>query len=99
MSRFELTYTSHFKAIFKKLFPSEQEKVKEAISDILSYKTTGEAPYGLRIKRLRPKIFEARVDLYIRIVFFAQGNMIRMIALGNHDDILRTLRQIDRIDF
>lgn len=95
----QITCTPHFKSNFKKLSAAAKEKVEDAILGISDFKTKGTAPYGLRIKMLRHKIYEARVDLATRIVFFSDKRDVRFIAVGNHEDILRTLKQIDQIHF
>jgi len=96
-SHFVITHTSHFKSYYKKLSPEDQAAIDNTIEAVVLYKQTGSAPFGLRIKQLRPKIYEARVDISTRLVFYADKNAVRFIALGNHDDILRTLKQIDKL--
>lgn len=94
---FVVTYTSHFKSYYKKLLSKNQTNVDDTIKAVVSFKQADSAPFGLRIKQLRPKIYEARVDISTRLVFFTDKNTIRFIALGNHNDILRVLKQIDSL--
>lgn len=88
----------HFKSAYKKQTTPQQEAIDETIKKIISYKQTRTAPYGLRIKQLRPKIYEGRHNISIRIIFFSHQNTLRFITLGNHNDILRALKQIDQLN-
>ena len=93
-----ITRSSHFKSDYKKLTVSEQEAIDETIQKIIFYKQTRTAPYGLRIKQLQSKIYEARQGISTRVIFFSHKNTLRLITLGNHDDILRALKQIDKLN-
>ena len=88
------SYAPGFKQVFKKMRATQQKAVEDAILAIASYKRTGAAGFGLHIKHLGPKIYEARIDISNRIVFFSDKNSIRFLAVGNHNDVLRALKQI-----
>lgn len=95
---FIITRATHFKSAYKKLTAQQQEATDETIQKIVSYKQTQIASYGLRVKQLRPKIYEGRQGISTRVIFFSDKNILRFITLGNHDDIVRALKQIDKLN-
>jgi len=79
---------------FDRYQKDEQEIITQAVQKIKAYLETHQAPYGLRIKRLSPKIYEGRITLHLRIAYFRDKNIVRFFCLGNHDDIRRCLKRI-----
>lgn len=98
-SHYKYTYAPLFKSRFKKYDKDDKEAIEKAILAIKDYKKTKKAPYGLRIKRLSRKIYKARVDISLRILFFSDKNMLRFVCVGNHDEIIRALKKIDKLIF
>jgi len=86
---------------FAKKFDSyrgaEQEAIIDTISNIKKYIETSQAPFGLRIKKLSSKIFEARIDIHLRIAFFRDKNVTKFFCLGNHDDIQCCLKSFKKL--
>ena len=74
----------------------EQEMILRSIEEILSFFSTQQAPYGLRIKQLSPKIYEARVNIHVRIAYFMEEGIIKFFCLGNHDDIEHCLKTLKK---
>ena len=70
----------------------EQQAILETVERITRYFETGEAPYGLRIKKLSSRIYEGRVNINLRIAVFREPEIVKFFCLGNHDDIQRCLR-------
>ncbi len=85
---------------FGKKFDSYREQGQELIVSTLEkikkYLETNQAPYGLRIKRLSKKIYEARINIHLRIAYFREKGIVKFFCLGNHDDINRYLRTLKR---
>lgn len=74
----------------------EQEIVVSTIEKIKKYLEINQAAYGLRIKKLSKKIYEARINIHLRIAYFREKNIVKFFCLGNHNDIkfcLKTLKQ------
>ena len=74
----------------------EQQLIGSALDKIKDYLETNQAPFGLRIKRLSPKIYEGRINIHLRIAYFRDKNVTKFFCLGNHNDIkhcLKTLKQ------
>ena len=74
----------------------EQESIVHAVEQIKVYLETGKASFGLRIKKLSDKIFEARINIHLRIVYFRQKDVVKFFGLGTHDDIKQCLKKIKR---
>lgn len=73
---------------------AEQESILDTIEQIKDYLETNNAPFGLRIKRLSTRIYEARVNIHLRIVYFREKDIVKFICLGSHDDIKRFLKNM-----
>ena len=84
------SFVEKFDAYQKK----EQEIITASLDEIKGYIETSHAPYGLRIKRLSQRIYEARVNIHIRIVYFRDRDIVKFFCLGNHDDIKRCLKNL-----
>lgn len=70
----------------------EQIVIINTIEEIKEYLETNQAPYGLRIKKLSDKIYEARINIHLRIVFFREQDVVKFFGLGSHDDVQRYLK-------
>jgi len=70
----------------------EQEAITATLDKVREYIDTGQAPYGLRIKRLSNRIYEARINIHLRIAYFRDRDIVKFFCLGNHDDIKRCLK-------
>lgn len=77
---------------FDSFLAGEQKAITETISEIKKYIETSRAPYGLRIKKLSSKLYEARINIHLRIVFFRDKDVVKFFCLGNHEDIQRCLK-------
>ena len=72
----------------------EQEAVTQTVEEILHYLESSTAAYGLRIKKLSSKIYEARINIHLRILFYVDQDLVKFFALGNHDDVRRILKTL-----
>jgi mRNA-degrading endonuclease YafQ of YafQ-DinJ toxin-antitoxin module len=72
----------------------EQELILDTIEKIKDYLENNNASFGLRIKRLSTRIYEARINIYLRIVYFREKDIVKFVCLGSHDDIKRFLKNI-----
>jgi len=72
----------------------EQEAITATLDKIRVYIETNQAPYGLRIKRLCNRIYEARINIHLRIAYFKDKDIVKFFCLGNHDDIKRCLKNV-----
>ena len=74
--------------------PKEQEGILSTLGEIKIYLETQEAAYGLRIKKISSKIYEARINIHLRIAFFRDKDVVKFFCLGNHDDIQHCLKNL-----
>ncbi len=92
------TFKSSFQKTFDKLPYSKQILATKALEALQTYFEAGEASYGLRIKKLHDgltaKTFEARISLDLRIVWVQSKEEIIFALLGNHDDVLRFIKNL-----
>ena len=72
----------------------EQEAITATLDKVREYIDTNQAPYGLRIKRLSSRIYEARINIHLRIAYFRDRDIVKFFCLGNHDDIKRYLKNL-----
>ena len=62
--------------------------------EILKYIKTGQAAYGLRIKKLHKRIYESRINIHLRIAYFKGKEIVKFFCLGDHDDIKHCLKNL-----
>ena len=74
--------------------PQVQERIEQTLFQIRDYVEQGQAPYGLRIKSLGRNLYEARIDIRLRIVFFKGKEIIKFICVGNHEDVRICFRNL-----
>lgn len=74
-----------------KLDPQVKESAKEAAGKIIDfYELRIKAP-GLGVKRLRGDIWEARAGIKIRILYLLDGEYLRFVLAGTHDEVRKFL--------
>ena len=95
-----MPFQSFFKSIFLKTFHAlsrkEQTLITGALEGVRSYLMTGEAPFGLRIKKIheqgRLKVFEARASADLRVIWVQENEEITFSLIGNHEDARRFIK-------
>lgn len=87
----------YFLKKFDSYNPQEQELILNTLNEIKTYLETQQASDGLRIKKLSAKIFEARINIHLRIAFFKEKDVVKFLCLGNHDDIRRCLKNLRQL--
>ncbi|MBI5246486.1 MAG: hypothetical protein HY923_04845 [Elusimicrobia bacterium] len=86
-----VVFTPAFLKQLGKLDPQVKESVKAATGKVIDfYERRGKAP-GLGVKRLRGSIWEARAGLSIRILYLLDGDELRFVLAGTHEDVRRFL--------
>jgi len=75
----------------------EQELIALTIDGIKEYLETNNATYGLRIKKLSKNIYEARINIHLRIAYFRGKDVVKFFCLGNHEDIKRCLKVLKQL--
>jgi hypothetical protein len=90
----KLVYKKEFLRQFDLYPASLQQLVLDADIQIKSYLEKRTAPYGLRIKKIGPNTFEARVTDKIRIVWVEKEEVVYFALLGTHDEVMRFIKNI-----
>ena len=71
-----------------------QELIAEADNQIKAYYENQTAPYGLRIKKLANRTYEARVTDKIRLIWTKDQQQVYFALLGTHDDVRRFIKKL-----
>ena len=92
----EYVYAPRYIKQFDALSVPHQQLALDTDAGIRRYYQTGEASFGLRIKRLHTsahgKVFEARVSISLRTLWLQHGRQVTFVLLGSHDEVRRFLR-------
>ena len=90
-------YKARFEKAFRRLAPSDQQRVIQTVEQVEQFFTTCEAPEGLGLKKLFATeslgaVCEARVTLAVRLLFSVQPNLVTIHMVGNHEEVRRFIR-------
>jgi hypothetical protein len=92
---YELRRLNRFLREFDKLTAVEQQEVLRALEALIPHLNSRQPlPKGLGIKKLTRRHWEARAGLQLRIVYDIEAGFIRLITVGNHNDVERFLRNL-----
>lgn len=87
-----------FQRAFDQLSQEKQTLAVKALEALRHYFQTGEAGYGLRVKKLYAKggrkTFEARVSLDLRILWVQTDEEAVFSLLGDHEEVQRFLKNL-----
>lgn len=86
--------TAAFRRAYQALDPSRRHRVDRALQQLEMLYAESQRPFGLGLKSLRPGIWEIRAGLGDRILFHRHGDLVELLIVGNHDEILRLLKQL-----
>lgn len=91
-------FKSAFQKTFERLPRTKQILTTKALEALKQYFETGEASYGLRVKKLYEnalgKTFEVRISLDLRLVWVETKESAIFCLLGNHDEVRRFLKNL-----
>ena len=94
----EFLYKKRFLNAFESLPNDDKDLVREAVREVRAYYETNKGSYGLRIKKLYEgvsgKVFEARLNLSIRLIWVEHKGLVAFALLGSHDEVRRYLRNL-----
>lgn len=92
---YELRRLNRFLREFDKLSAAEQQEVLRAVEALIVHLNSRQAlPKGLGIKKLTRSHWEVRAGLRLRIVYDIEAGTLRLITVGNHNDVERFLRNL-----
>ena len=86
-SPYKIKFTGRFVRSYKELEKATRTQVDKALQLLI---TNPKHP-SLRVKRIKgtKNIWEARVDMSIRITLRFEGNVIQLRNVGTHDEVFR----------
>lgn len=92
---YELRRLNRFLREFDKLTSSEQQEVLRAVETLIIHLNSHQPlPKGLGIKKLTRHHWEVRAGLSLRIIYDIEAGFVRLITVGNHNDVERFLRNL-----
>jgi hypothetical protein len=78
-----------------KLTAAEQQEVLRALESLIAHLNSRQPlAKGLGIKKLTRRHWEARAGLQLRIIYDIEAGFVRLITVGNHNDVERFLRNL-----
>ena len=83
-----------FREEVKALTKSERGIIGQAIADIQEAFGNPHVHSGIGIRKLKPTLYEARIDLGQRLLFENRKDCLFFFKLGNHDDIQKYLQSL-----
>jgi hypothetical protein len=87
-------YTAGFKRAYQALDSPRRHRVDRALRQLEILYAESQRPFGLGLKSLKPGIWEIRAGLADRILFRRKNDLVELLIVGNHDEIVRLLRQL-----
>jgi len=88
----QIQFLKSFEKSLKKLNSPDRIKTGKAVSGLLDAFETSVYPKGLGLKKLGDHFHEIRVTIKIRVLFYVESGVIKLVLVGNHDDIKRSLK-------
>ncbi len=86
--------TAGFKRAYEALDPTRRHRVDRALQQLETLYGEGQRPFGLGLKALKPGIWEIRAGLGDRMLFRWTGDLVELLIVGNHDEIVRILKRL-----
>ena len=91
----ELRRLNRFLREFDKLTAAEQEEIIRAADALIALLNDRQPlPKGLGLKKLTRRHWEIRAGIKLRIVYELDAGLMKLITVGNHDDVQRFLRNL-----
>ncbi len=90
----EIELDDDFREKVRGLSKPERGIVGQAIADIQEAFGNPHVHSGIGVRKLRPRLYEARTDLGQRLLFEDREKSLFFFKLGNHDDIRKYLKSL-----
>ncbi len=89
-----IEFARSFIRLYRKLPPNAKDKVNETVESLIISIESARVSPGVGLKRLKKDIWEARVNIDLRISFEMTGSLIKFLVVGGHDEICKFLKNI-----
>jgi hypothetical protein len=90
----EIELDDDFRLKVKALSKEDRGIIGNAISDIQEAFGNPHVHSGIGLRKLRPRLYEARTDLGQRLLFEDRDDCLFFFKLGNHDEIRKYLKSL-----
>lgn len=87
-----VAYLNSFDRSLAALPAPVRRRAVQAVQELLGYFDGGAKPQGLGLRKLRGDYWEVRAGLDKRVLFSLKKDTATFIAVGNHDEIRRLIR-------
>jgi hypothetical protein len=89
-----VSFAPAFLKQLQKLDPQAKDAAKQATGKVIDFYEARSKVPGLGVKRLRGPVWEARAGLKIRVLYLLEGDGLRFILAGTHDDVRKYLSRV-----
>lgn len=86
--------TPELKAEIRRLPKQRRKQIGDVITAVRDGFGTPHLHSGLGIRRLRDGLFECRVGLKLRLVFYAEPGALSFTDIGTHDQLRKLLKNL-----
>jgi hypothetical protein len=83
-----------FRLEVKALTKEERGMIGSAIADVQEAFGNPHVHSGIGLRKLRPRLYEARTDLGQRLLFEDRDDCLFFFKLGNHNEIQKYLKSL-----
>jgi mRNA-degrading endonuclease RelE of RelBE toxin-antitoxin system len=90
----EIELDDDFRLKVKALSKEDRSIIGSTISDIQEAFGNPHVHSGIGVRKLRPRLYEARTDLGQRLLFEDREECLFFFKLGNHDEIRKYLKNL-----
>ena len=90
----EIELDDDFKKEVKALSKEARHIIGQAISDVQEAFGNPHVHSGIGLRKLRPRLYEARTDLGQRLLFEDRDECLFFFKLGNHNEIRKYLKDL-----
>lgn len=81
-----------FERSVKRLNHQDKRQLAQGLEVFNTYLLTGQAPFGLRFKKINHDKYEFRITIKLRVIIKMTENDVYLVLAGNHDEITRYLK-------
>jgi len=90
----DIALDDDFRREVKALNKEERSVIGSAIADVQEAFGNPHVHSGIGLRKLKPRLYEARTDLGQRLLFEDRDDCLFFFKLGNHDEIRKYLKSL-----
>ena len=85
-------YKKSYLKAFDKAEPGLRQLILKTDKEIKDHLEGGHSAYGLRVKKIGPRSYEARVSDKVRIVWVQEKDLVSFAMVGDHGEVQSYLK-------